>query len=436
MSRRHLLLLLACMLLTPFLMGAYYGSCNKKTIGFYPNYGPVWPFRSAIDSTTNAKAIESQVKGTTLFVPWNDEFYSCPAGGCSPTNCPTPAACPINTTALTNHVQPFLDKWVSHVGSGFSLNAHVVLNLHHAGFGNPAVGPGHTRPLGVGSPVTRDAFKAFYDALYNIFKSPNYNDGMTGATWLISIGNEVNLHLGGTETNWSAYKSFYEEMKGYVQNGSIHPGMTVLVGVSSTFFSTPEYGGFYNLRNHPLYPEQPDPTTAWRIIELNMASDAYLWTYYPVDPGNGFRALNPWRVYNDFFWMDYVAWGWSKQVVLQEVGYPTHPALHGSTDTYYSPYSSGEEAQQVFVNEVMYYIQNPIYDPAYTIMAASWWSLIDFAGPDQSESECWFLAAIWGLENNVDFRRHICSMGLVRADNTNKAAWTTFKNAALDAPNW
>lgn len=416
------------MLIAPFLMGAYYSSCTKKTIGFYPNYA----FRTATDSTTNSRATSSGVKGTTLFVTWNDNFYSCPAGGCNPTSCPTLAACPINTTALTSYVQPFLDQWVDK--NHFSLNVNVVLVLHTAGIGSSAVGPGHVRPLGVGNTVTRDAFRAFYDALYNVFKSPNYNDGMTGARWLVSIGNEVNLYLAGAQSHWDAYKTFYNEMKAYVQDANIHPGMTVLVGVSSTFFSTPTIGGFYNLRSNSP-PDQPDPTAAWRIIDLNEMSDAYLWTYYPVDPGNSFRALNPSRVSGDFFWMDYVAWGWSKQVVLQEVGYPTHPALHGSTDPYYSTYG-GEQAQQLFVDEVMDNIRRPAFDPDYTIMAASWWSLIDFDGPDSPSTECWFLASIFGQQSNAPFRRYICTMGLVRSDNSNKPAWTNFQNAALDAPNW
>ena len=426
MPRRRLFLALACLLVAPLLLGAYYPSCSKTTVGFYPNYA----FRAATDPTAIARATSSQIKGTVLFVPWNDGAYNCPTGGCTVSNC-AGGACTINTTALSSYVKPFLDKWVHK--NQLSLNIEVVFTLHSAGFNNPAVGPTHIQPLGVSHPTTRAEFKKFYDAVYDILKSPDYNDSSTGAIWLISIGNEVNLYLGNNQSAWDAYTSFYNEMYSYVKNTTIHPGMFwTTVGVSTTWF-----GGVWKLRgpnNEPL--DEPDYVMAPRVVELNQSSDAFIYTYYPVDAGDSYRALNPDRAAYDIFWMDFIAWFHEKQVVMQEVGYPTDNALHGSTNPRYSTYTNGEQAQQVFVNNLFDAVETPQYDPDFTVVAASWWSLFDFAGPTTPFSECFYFASIFGQQWNVPFKRYICTLGLVRADNTNKPAWANFESAALSAPNW
>ena len=115
------------------LLGAYYPSCNNKiTIGFYPNYA----FRSASDLTAVARATSSEIKGTVLFIPWDDQSYNCPSGVCTVSNC-AGGACTINTVALGAYVQPFLDHWIHK--NQLSLNPEIVFTLHTGGFNNPGV---------------------------------------------------------------------------------------------------------------------------------------------------------------------------------------------------------------------------------------------------------------------------------------------------------
>lgn len=432
MPRRQLVLIAACLLVAPFLLGSYYPSCTNTTIGFYPNY----PWRLANDTTAANRAITSHVTGTVLFVNWGDEFYNCPIGGCTVSSC-SGGACAINTSALSAYMTPFLEQWTNKTKSS-PLNVEIVFTLHTAGFGSTLVGPGHIRPLGVNSPTTRGAFKSFYDAVYNIVRSPNYNDG-TGAYWLFSIGNEVNLYLRWSAGAWSDYTNFYNEMKAYVKDTAAHPGLSPLftrVGVSTTYFGNLSAPGLWSLAGTP--PVNQIDGFGWpRIHDLNLSSDAIIFTYYPVDAEHNYRALDPGRVATDFFWMDYLGAGLTKQVVLQEFGYPTDNLLHGSTDPLYSTYANGQQAQSRFVTNVMNAIRTPQYDPDYTIVAASWWSLFDYGNdPSATSGQCYDLAhGIFG-SNDVWFRRWICTMGLVQSNNNNKLAWTPFQNGAIDAPNW
>ena len=216
-------------------------------------------------------------------------------------------------------------------------------------------------------PRMLERFKALFDALLPYIDAD---------VRYLSLGNEVDVYL-AAQNEWDAYKTFYDAAVAYVHQTA----PWVQVGVTAT------YGG---VQQHPD-----------ELRRLNEASDVYIITYYPL--GAAFTADDPAAPLADFPRMVELAGG--LPVVLQEVGYPSADLLGSS------------EAEQVeFVQHVF----------------EAWASAVDaipflnyFLMGDLSEQICTDLEGYYGL-SHPNFHAYLCSLGLLYADATPKAAWQTF----------
>jgi hypothetical protein len=193
----------------------------------------------------------------------------------------------------------------------------------------------------------------------------------------LSIGNEVDMYLSQHSGEWAAYRSFYQDAVAYAH--SVLPD--VKVGATTTFT-----GATGNAQN--------------QVADLNKTSDILVLTYYPL--GGGYRPQAPSTGGQDLAKM--VAMAQGRQVVLQEVGYPTSAQL-GSSD----------QNQAAFITSVL----------------KGWQSVGGGAIPflnvyelhDLATDTCNQLAGSYGLGNDLGFKAYLCTLGLRKADGTPKAGW-------------
>jgi hypothetical protein len=278
------------LLFAPFLT-AYYSSCTKSTVGFYPNY----PWVSATSNPTlwsaaQSKATDTPIKGTVLFVPWNNTD---PVNGWYDTSYST---CTLNTTKLSNYLTNFLTPWINK--NNLDLNLDLVF-IVHSGNGT-TLGPPCVQYHDMAT--ARAEFQNFYDAVFNVLSNSNYNDS-TGVQLLVTIGNEIDLVYGTDVNGWNNFATqFFAQSRAYVVSKVLPSGYQPLVGASVRWFGIYSYyGGF-------IYNMEPQATALFEM------SDIIPLTYYPVDVG--FYALNPTRAAADFGQMAMKA-----QTVSSKVGY-------------------------------------------------------------------------------------------------------------------
>ncbi len=201
----------------------------------------------------------------------------------------------------------------------------------------------------------------------------------------LAIGNEVDIYLEAHPDEWSPYREFYRGAAAYARQQA--PWLQI--GVTATFS-----GASGPAANH--------------VAELNAVSDVWILTYYPLE--GKFQAENPNAPETDFPAMVDGADG--KQVVLQEVGYPSAERL-----------GSSEAEQAEFVGSVF----RAWEATGEAIPFLNYFLLHDFTG-----SMCDEMLVYYGFADE-DFKSYLCSIGLRQADGTAKAGWGAFREAARAA---
>lgn len=214
-----------------------------------------------------------------------------------------------------------------------------------------------------------ERFQRLFDALL-----PVLNDRVV----YFAIGNEVDAYLSAHPDEWQAYTTFYEASLAYIHQTAPQ----IKVGVTTTF------------NGAAAYPDQ--------VADLNVMSDVFIMTYYPLNMD--FTVRPPDAPLTDFPQM--VAWAGEKPLLLQEVGYPVAESL-----------GSSEAAQAEFVQHVF---------AAWEANAADIPFLSYFALGDFSEELCTTLTGYYGLPDAQLFRDYLCTLGLLTADGTPRAAWQAF----------
>jgi hypothetical protein len=200
----------------------------------------------------------------------------------------------------------------------------------------------------------------------------------------ISVGNEVDVYLARHPEQWPQYRRFYDDAVAYLHSKA--PG--VKVGVATTWFGT-------------------RGISRTQVAELNAKSDVWIITYYPthsdfiVDPPTAPRA--------DFPAIVRMAGG--KPVVLQEVGYPSSPALNSSP-----------ELQAEFVRQVF---------GAWSAAGPAIPFLNYVMEHDLNRDYCATRPAYYGLpDRSGHFAAYFCTLGLLTVDGAEKAGWNPFLHGA------
>lgn len=206
---------------------------------------------------------------------------------------------------------------------------------------------------------------------------------LNGHVKYLSIGNEVDMYLSQHGGEWAAYKSFYQDALAYTR--SALPG--VKVGVTATFAGA---GG----------------NSQANVSDLNKTSDILVLTYYPL--GGGYRPQAPSTGGQDLAKMVSMAQG--RQIVLQEVGYPTSSQL-----------GSSEQNQAAFIASAL---------KAWQAVGGSIPFLNIYELHDVAPDTCNQLAGSYGLGNDASFKAYLCTLGLRKADGTPKAGWQSLVDNA------
>ena len=416
-------IVLGLLLMTPFLMGAYFKSCTRTTIGFWPNHPwipEVEPNGKNLEKIALLAANQANIHGTTLFVPWTNDyhaptyeglFYKFGSGDCASRR---------NDTIIRAYARDFLETWVS--SEGAELNLEVVFPIHvpllATGWG---IGPECARGLGGGflaNPALRDEFAAFMFTVLDILEEEQFD----GLQWAVSVGNEVDLYLSGAGLipplclgalacgTWDEFRDFLVDMRNRIHE---RYGVLPRVGTSMTWHAllrTPRPGqNFYRWNTDKVF-------TALDLVVKS--SDVIFFTYYPNrefdHPTAPFQILPPDDVHIHLLAMAIFAQSVQSErrrltpVYIQEVGYSTSSVV-----------GSNQAMQRTFVIEFF----EALHDSRRYIRGASWWSLYDW-GP----TSCPFWAPV--------LQPILCFTGLLNEEGLPKDAWFEFVDGALDAETW
>jgi len=223
-------------------------------------------------------------------------------------------------------------------------------------------------------PLMKTRFHALLDAVKPL---------LTPQVAYLSVGNEVDVYLSAHPTEWTAYQSFYQDALAYIHQTM--PG--IRVGVTTTFGGAS--GGAQG-----------------NVAALNTMSDVWIFTYYPVRAG--FVPNFGQSPLTDFPTMLTLAG--TKDVVLQEVGYPSSTAL-----------SSSEANQAAFITEFFQAWQNS----GQRIPFLSFFLLHDL-----TPTMCAQLNSYFQLPPDPALQAYLCSLGLRHDDDTPKPAWSAFVSSA------
>ena len=224
------------------------------------------------------------------------------------------------------------------------------------------------------SPQMKTRFHALLDAMLPLL-NPN--------VVYLSIGNEVDAYLSLHPTEWSAYKSFFQDAVGYLHQRA----PSLKLGVTTTFAGA---SGIDSLN----------------VRGLNDSSDVFILTYYPI--GTQFVPRQPSVADAEIAQMVSLARG--RPLILQEVGYPAATSL-----------TSSELAQAQFVTAVFSAWQSH----GTTIPFLNFFCMHDF-----THTQCDSLAQYYGSPNSQPFKDYLGSLGFRAVNGTPKPAWQAFVDSA------
>lgn len=230
------------------------------------------------------------------------------------------------------------------------------------------------------SATVRTRFRALLDRVI----TPN-----RGKITYLSIGNEVDPYLRAHPTEWSRYKTFFDDVAQYAR--SLDPALKV--GVTGT-----ASGALIE-----------SPT---ELASLNATSDVVILTYYPLQfATNGAVSVrDPSVVSSDFPLM--LTFAGNKQVVLQEVGYPASPLNNSS-----------EAKQAAFIANTF----SAWRDSQQRIAFLNFFVLHDF-----TQQMCDEFGVYYGAPT-PSFEAYLCTLGLRTVNGTPRAAWSTLVSEASQA---
>lgn len=223
-------------------------------------------------------------------------------------------------------------------------------------------------------PNMKSRFHALLDAIHPL---------LTPQVHYISIGNEVDVYLTNHPLEWASYQNFYEDALSYIHQTM--PG--IQVGVTATFSGAAG-------------------AAQANVVQLNTMSDVWIFTYYPLGPG--FVPKGPQSPLNDFTTM--LALAGTRQVLLQEVGYPTSSII-----------SSSEGDQAAFVTNVFQTWETHMQQMPF---------LNYFLLHDLASNTCSSIAQYYNDPNDPTFQAYLCSLGLRNTDDTPKLGWESLVSVA------
>lgn len=232
--------------------------------------------------------------------------------------------------------------------------------------------PSDLAALPFDDPRVRNRLRALLDAVVGAHR---------GDIQYLSLGNEVDVHLGSRPDEVAAYATLLRDAAQHAR--SLDP--SIRVGVTLT--AAAALGAQQDL-----------------LRRLNDGiTDVVILTYYPLDleVGGRFVVRNPSTVAPDVQRMLAVAG--SKPLVLQEAGYPSAAGAGGS-----------EDLQAAFVRALV---------AAWRAADGRMPYLNLFALHDFSPATCESLVGFYQLSGNTSFQDYLCSLGLRQADGTPKLAW-------------
>ncbi len=230
--------------------------------------------------------------------------------------------------------------------------------------------PADIRALAFDDPVVIERYKAAID--YVLSRLPNVT--LAG----IVIGNEIDATLGSDVTRWTQYRNFFQAAAAHVRTRK--PG--VPVGTKAQFGA---------LGAH--------------LTAINAFADAWMLTYYPVQPN--FMVRDPNVVQVEFDAMVQAAQG--KPVFLLETGYPSS-ATNGS-----SPDQQAQFIRAIFAAWDVYAAQIPMINVLWL--------------HDIPTAELNTLLAYYGSSNPA-FAAYLGSLGLRTYNAVNKPAYDALRSAA------
>jgi hypothetical protein len=405
--------------------------------GVFPNF----PILYGGDPNTRQALADLAPNGLHVEIAWGDGFYT------SDPSCNPIAGCPPCTDANSCYFRPASDPscrnsgydelecyvrgfafWLSAQALGTSrVSVLVTFDVHAAAW---RIGPSHITalqdtPADLGKPQVTASLFAFYDRVSAILADPKYAPYVRD--WTISFGNHANDFLCADADAWVEYTKLYRVFRDHALGSARRPEAPVRVGASTAFIGL-RCEGLWDLPSNGL------SATASRIRDLNGASDVLLLQYFPVDPGNGFLALDPSRVDEDLERMSRFRsslldreGGAPPPIVLHEAGYPTDPSLHGQTpsDAGYSQFKSGEEAQGVFMQDLLTASarRSDVFDGLY------WWPWIDV--PTGPGGICDIYVGAFYVGASTSLKLSLCTSGLSPGLGAPiKPAWNVFRAAA------
>lgn len=316
-------------------------------------------------SVSEIKMRGSRIIGISLnngSTDFNSAFYKAKETGFTTTEIP------VHWSDIESSRGEYKDEWLSIAKSFYPQNGvNISLSLNPIDTNNLKL-PAYIKDKPFNDPEVVERFKAFIDFNASL---------LSGSRVLfVSVGNEIDRYLGGSDKKWKEYTDFYSQVAPYVK--AKFPG--AIVGTKITQDSI-----FKN-----------------EAKSINTYSDVILLTYYPLK--SDITVSDP-SVVNDFFKKITETYP-GKKIYFAEIGYPSSEQNNSS-----------EEKQAEFIRQTFIAWDN--YRDNITMMNFVWLH-------DISQDSVSGFAKYYGV-NDKKFASYLGSLGLRTYDNKDKKAFVVLK---------